>query len=110
MAAKKAAKSKGKTTTRKGRELRDDLVAGRITEVARAIHRVIGKRGVPRLDFPARTLANVTYDEGRGWFEIGGQKIERTLTVGTVKTFAQTLRFMALSRELVRRNDFATKR
>src|SRR5262245_12510591 len=106
MAAKKkeAASAKGK------RGLRADLVKGKITEVARAIHGTIGKRGVPRLDFPARTLANVVYDEKAGYFEIGGQKVERTLTVNTVKTFAQTLRFMALSKELVERSDFATKR
>src|SRR5262245_31878926 len=107
MAAKK---TKGSTTNRRLRPLRDDLVQGRITEVARAIHRTIGKRGVPRLDFPARSLANVVYDEKEGYFEIGDQKVERTLTVNTVKTFAQTLRFMALSKELVERNDFATKR
>ncbi len=105
-----AAKKRRETTTRKGTRLRDGLVTDRITEVARAIHRTIGKRGSPRLDFPARTLANVVYDEKGGTFEIGGQKVERTLTVNTVKTFAQTLRFMALSKELVEHDDFATKR
>jgi DNA topoisomerase-6 subunit A len=39
-----------------------------------------------------------------------GRKKERTLTVGTVKTFAQTLRMMALSKELVETDDIATKR
>jgi DNA topoisomerase-6 subunit A len=34
----------------------------------------------------------------------------RTLSVNTVKNFAQTLRMMSLSKELVRNNDFATKR
>jgi len=34
----------------------------------------------------------------------------RTLTVNTVRTFAQTLRLMAASREMVQHNDFATKR
>ena len=38
------------------------------------------------------------------------QKKVRTLTVNTVKSFAQTLRMMALSKELVESNDFATKR
>jgi len=109
MAAKKK-KKKAKTTTRKGKELRDGLVMDQITDVAGALHGTIGKRGVPRLDFPARTLSNVTYDEKQGYFEIGKSKVERTLTYNTVKTFAQTLRFMALSKELVERNDFATKR
>src|SRR5262245_23775059 len=105
-----AAKKKQSTTAGKGRGLRADLVKGRITDVARALHGTIGRRGAPRLDFPARTLGNVVYGAKDGWFEIGGQKVERTLTVNTVKTFAQTLRFMALSKELVERNDFATKR
>src|SRR5262245_8868605 len=105
-----AARKKEKSPAVKGRGLRDDLVKGRITDVACAIHKTIGKRGEPRLDFPARSLANVVYDEKEGYFEIGKQKVERTLTVNTVKTFAQTLRFMALSKELVDRNDFATKR
>jgi DNA topoisomerase-6 subunit A len=34
----------------------------------------------------------------------------RTLTVNTVKTFAQTLKLMALSKEMVEQDDFATKR
>ena len=32
------------------------------------------------------------------------------MTVGTVKTFAQTLRMMSLSKQLVTTDDFATKR
>jgi len=35
---------------------------------------------------------------------------ERTLTVNTVKTFAQSLRMMALSKELIDEDDIATKR
>jgi len=37
-------------------------------------------------------------------------KKERTLTVNTVKTFAQTLKLMSLSKEMVEHDDFATKR
>ena len=58
-----AAKKKEKTTTVKGKKLRDGLVIDQITDVAGAIHGVIGKRGSPRLDFPARSLSNVVYDE-----------------------------------------------
>jgi len=39
-----------------------------------------------------------------------GKLKERTLTVNTVKTFAQTLKMMALSKELVETDDIATKR
>jgi DNA topoisomerase-6 subunit A len=90
--------------------LRDKLVAEQITNVAANVHETIRKQGKPRLDFPTRALSNVTYDEGKGYFEIGKEQVERTLTYNTVKTFAQTLRFMALSKEMVERNDFATKR
>src|SRR3990172_8802988 len=41
---------------------------------------------------------------------MGRGKSVRTLTVNTVKSFAQTLRMMALSKQLVETNDFATKR
>ncbi|MGH7162684.1 MAG: hypothetical protein ACREID_04310, partial [Planctomycetota bacterium] len=95
---------------RKGPDLRDPLVIEQITKVAEGVYATIGKRRKPHLAFPARALSNVTYDEEKGYFEIGKEAVERTLTYNTVKTFAQTLRFMALSKELVERNDFATKR
>jgi DNA topoisomerase-6 subunit A len=57
-----------------------------------------------------RSLSNVSYSQKRGYFEIGKQKKTRTLTVNTVKSFAQALRMMGLSKELVETNDFATKR
>lgn len=34
----------------------------------------------------------------------------RTLSVNTVKTFAQTLRMMAISKDLLNTDDMATKR
>jgi len=104
MSAKKRAK-RGR-----GSPLRDALVADQITAVADAVHKTIDRQRKPTLGFPSRTLGNVSYDERKGYFEIGKELVERTLTVNTVKTFAQTLRFMALSKELVERNDFATKR
>ncbi len=64
----------------------------------------------PDLSFPVRALGNVTYSDKKGYFEIGRQKKVRTLTVNTVKSFAQTLRMMGLSKELIENNDFATKR
>ncbi len=94
----------------RSRALRDTLVTDQIVAVADSMHKTIDKLKKPVLGFPARTLGNVSYDERKGYFEIGKGLVERTLTVNTVKTFAQTLRFMALSKELVERNDFATKR
>jgi len=60
--------------------------------------------------FPVRSLSNVRYDPRKGYFEIGRDKSTRTLTVNTAKTFAQTLKMMSLSKELVTTKDFATKR
>ncbi len=64
----------------------------------------------PDMKFPLRALSNVRYRPGVGYFELKGRKKERTLTVGTVKTFAQTLRMMAFSKDLVEIDDIATKR
>jgi DNA topoisomerase-6 subunit A len=105
---KKAAKKK--TTVRRGRVLRDELVVEQITDVADGLHKTIRRRTAPVLGFPSRSLGNVSYDKSVGYFEIGDKVVARKLDVNTVKTFAQTLRFMALSKELVERNDFATKR
>jgi len=55
-------------------------------------------------------LSNVTYNAKTGYFKLKGKQKERTLTVNTVKTFAQTLKMMALSKELIETDDIATKR
>ncbi|HCN19949.1 MAG TPA: DNA topoisomerase VI [Planctomycetia bacterium] len=62
------------------------------------------------MSFPLRTLSNVRYRPKEGFFELKGSKKVRTLTVNTVKTFAQTLRMMSLSKELIEQDDIATKR
>jgi DNA topoisomerase-6 subunit A len=41
---------------------------------------------------------------------MGRSRTERTLSVNTVKSFAQTLKMMSLSKQLVDEDDFATKR
>lgn len=88
----------------------DDVTVAAIRDSASGVHTQVNKRGKPDLAFPIRSLANVKYAEKKGYFEIGGQKKTRTLTVNTVKSFAQTLRMMGLSKQLVETNDFATKR
>ncbi|MBM3789318.1 MAG: DNA topoisomerase VI [Acidobacteria bacterium] len=77
---------------------------------AREIQKKILARKKPTMKFPVRSLGNVRYHPQRGFFEMAGRKKERTLTVHTVKTFAQTLRMVALSKELVESDDIATKR
>lgn len=77
---------------------------------AKAIHDKILKRQKPSMKMPIRALTNVRYRPQQGFLEISSRKKERTLTVGTVKTFAQTLRMMALSKNLIETDDIASKR
>jgi DNA topoisomerase VI subunit A len=88
----------------------DAVTVGVIKDSASGVHQKILKKGKPELAFPIRSLQNVSYAQDKGYFEIGRQKKTRTLTVNTVKSFAQTLRMMGLSKQLVETNDFATKR
>jgi DNA topoisomerase-6 subunit A len=111
-AAKKAARGatgRAKTSNAAKRK-RDAKTIDLITGTAGVVHKEIIKKKKPDLEFPIRSLGNVTYSQKKGYFEIGKQKKVRTLTVNTVKSFAQTLRMMGLSKELVETNDFATKR
>lgn len=70
----------------------------------------IQKKKQPDLKFPVRSLTNVEYDPKKGFFELGDSISTRTLTVNSVKTFAQTLKLMALSKQMVAENNYATKR
>src|SRR5215510_2255665 len=88
----------------------ENSVAKLIFEKAEKLYKEILKKQVPVLDFPLRNLGNVSYDKKRGFFEIGEGTKERSLTYNTVKTFAQTIRMMALSHEIVKKDDIATKR
>ncbi len=88
----------------------DRVTLDAIQDVASGIEKRIESKTKPEVVFPIRSLGNVHYEPKRGYFEIGKGKSVRTLTVNTAKTFAQTLKMMALSKELVETNDFATKR
>ncbi|MFM7280268.1 MAG: DNA topoisomerase VI [Planctomycetia bacterium] len=81
-----------------------------IEQTATKVRASIDKRVLPELRFPTRSLANVKYDTKIGYFELGRGTSARALSVNTVKSFAQTLRLMAISKEMVENNDFATKR
>jgi len=70
----------------------------------------IERRRKPTLKFPKRSLSNVTYDERDGYFKLKSGRITRTLTYNTVKTFAQTLRMMALCKEAIDDEEEVTKR
>ncbi len=88
----------------------DEETMDQIDSTAKRIYDTIHKSGRPDLKLPIRSLSNVSYDPKRGYLEIGNQNKVRTLSVNTVKNFAQTLRMMSLSKELISNNDFATKR
>jgi DNA topoisomerase VI subunit A len=81
-----------------------------IESTAVRVQKSIGKRNLPELKFPVRSLSNVTYDKRKGYFELGKGRKARALSVNTVKNFAQTLRLMSISKEMIENNDFATKR
>lgn len=85
-------------------------VVDKIKSEAKGVETGINRGRKPSLSFPVRSLQNVSYKANKGYFEIMGRTKERTLTVNTVKTFAQTLRMMSLSKELVETDDIATKR
>jgi len=81
-----------------------------IDDTAGSIRDSIERGELPDIELPVRSLANVNYDAARGYLELGDATKTRTLTVNTVRSFAQTLRLMAASRQMVESNDFATKR
>ncbi len=74
------------------------------------IYKKINVMKKPELTSPIRSLSNVSYNEADGYFELKGQYKSRTLTANTVKTFAQTLKMMSLSKEIIESKDMATKR
>ncbi len=124
MAARKTPKKKSAAAS-KAKTVRKRVARGRvekttrdmaratlqcIEDVARAVATSIDESGLPSLQMPQRNLRNVSYDKKTGYFELKGNLKTRTLDVNSVKTFAQTIRLMALAREMVSGDDFATKR
>jgi len=110
-ASRKAPSKKVSASGARGRMRKQDAATISLIEnAADEVYRDIRKKAKPNLAFPIRSLKNVSYSTKKGYFEIGKQKKIRTLTVNTVKSFAQTLRMMGLSKDLVESNDFATKR
>lgn len=82
----------------------------KIEDTANSIYESILSNAAPKVEVPVRSLNNVNFDPKDGYFEIKGNKKQRTMTASTIKTFAQTLRLMALSKELMEADDMATKR
>jgi len=86
------------------------VVSKKIADTAQTIRTKILKKQKPTMTTPIRSLSNVKYHPKAGYFAMLGKTKKRTLTVGTVKTFAQTLKMMALAKELIDSSDMATKR
>ncbi len=85
-------------------------VTKKIVNTAKDIHTKILKSKSPTMVTPVRSLSNVKYQAKTGYFEMLGKNKQRSLTVSTVKTFAQTLKMMSLAKELIDTKDMATKR
>ena len=81
-----------------------------IDALAVEVQASIERGELPAIEFPVRSLGNVTYSPEVGYFELGDERKLRTLSVNTARVFAQTLRMMAASRTMVAHDDFATKR
>jgi DNA topoisomerase VI subunit A len=81
-----------------------------IQKSAAAVEADILKKRKPSLQLPVRSLQNVRYDLNKGYFSLGRRRKARTLTVSTVKTFAQTLKMISTSKTLVDTEAIATKR
>ena len=77
---------------------------------AKGIHGDVKKQQRPHLDFPFRSLSNVSYSPKTGTFVIGDRVSTRDLSYTTAKTFAQSIRMLSLSKELVDSSRSATKR
>ncbi|MFH1133193.1 MAG: DNA topoisomerase IV subunit A [Nanoarchaeota archaeon] len=82
----------------------------KIIDFAQELRQSLLAKKQPQMKLPLRALANVHYDPAVGYFEIDNKFKQRTLTASTVKTFAQTLRMMSLSKQLIETDDIATKR
>ena len=78
--------------------------------VAQQVRANIDAGRLPNISLPVRSLDNVEYHQGKGYFELGDAQKIRTLTVNTARAFAQTLRLMATSRTMIEHDDYATKR
>lgn len=81
-----------------------------IERLAVEVDTAIARGQLPALRFPLRTLGNVVYDLDSGSFSLGPARKTRTLSASGARSFAQVLRMMALARQMLRDDDFASKR
>lgn len=99
-------KARRKTVT----DASDQRTVECIDRTAQDVYDKILAQRAPELKSPVRSLSNVNYDPKVGYLEIGKARKVRTLTVNTVKSFAQTLKMLNVSKEMIAEDTFATKR
>ncbi|MFP4104609.1 MAG: DNA topoisomerase VI [Phycisphaerae bacterium] len=87
-----------------------ETIVPQIESEAENVYKNIRKRQKPTMKLPIRSLSNVRYNAKSGHFQLRGKNKIRTLTVNTVKTFAQSLKMLAMSKDLVETGRHSTKR
>jgi DNA topoisomerase-6 subunit A len=109
-ARKKTPRKKAALRRKTVTDATDKHTIGCIDDTASKLYKRILHKGKPELKAPVRSLSNVHYDPKVGYLKIGDARKVRTLTVNTVKSFAQSLKMMHLSKEMITQDTFATKR
>ncbi len=103
--------TKKRTAGAKAKRKRDsEKAVARMVEVAEGIHGDIQRSKKPHMSFPIRSLSNVRYDTRAGSFKMKGRRSRRDFSYATVKTFAQSIRMLALSKDVVEDDDIINKR
>jgi len=105
-----AAKQRKKTTRKRSRRTQESDTTVAIVKCAKDVKSTIDAGRKPQLKMPKRTLSNVRYDPKIGYLQLGKGALTRTLTYNTVKSFAQTLRMMELSKDTVDEGEEVSKR
>ena len=85
-------------------------IVAQIVAEAQTVQKKINSRQKPVMKLPIRALSNVKYRPAVGHFQLAGKHKIRTLTVSTVRTFAQTLKMLAMSKEWIGSGRHSTKR
>lgn len=105
------AKKNKKTTTKiQATSESSRRVLQQITSEGKRLHQTVAAGKKPNMKFPVRSLGNVSYNPRDGYLKLGRRVTERTLTVNTAKTFAQSVRTMALLKSVVEDDDIIGKR
>ncbi len=94
----------------KSKKMRNEEMLRKIVKFVEEIKKEIMGDAAPEIKIPLRSLQNVHYIPDEGYFVIGDKEKTRKLTASTAKSFAQTLKMIALSTNLLKSADIATKR